>query len=122
LGDLYPFVSLVQALQLDFFSIVTATSETYRDLIIEEGLGFVAIRPDVEEATERLGMDLGEIARRMSADDGFLFQRLIFPFLHEAFEQLYVASEGAVAVVAHSIAFAAHAVAEKRGLPLFVVT
>jgi UDP:flavonoid glycosyltransferase YjiC (YdhE family) len=58
----------------------------------------------------------------MSADDGFLFQQLIFPFLHEAYAQLYAASEGAVAVVAHAIAFAAHAVAEKRGLPLFVAT
>ena len=104
------------------FAVVVATSETYRDLIIEEGLCFAAIRPDVEEATARLGMDLGEIARRMSADDGFLFKRLIFPFLHEAYDQLYAVSEGAVAVVAHSIAFAAHAVAEKRGLPLFVVT
>ena len=122
LGDLYPFVALGQALQREGFAVVVATSETYRDLIIEEGLCFAAIRPDVEEATARLGMDLGEIARRMSADDGFLFQRLIFPFLHEAFEQLYAVSEGAVAVVAHSIAFAAHAVAEKRGLPLFVVT
>jgi len=73
-----------QALQREGFAVVVATSETYRDLIIEEGLCFAAIRPDVEEATARLGMDLGEIARRMSADDGFLFQRLIFPFLHEA--------------------------------------
>ena len=122
LGDLYPFVALGQALQREGFAVVVATSETYRDLILEEGLGFAAIRPDVEEATQRLGMDLGEIARRMSVDDGFLFQRLIFPFLHEAYEQLYTASEDAVAVVAHSIAFAAHAVAEKRGLPLFVAT
>ncbi len=122
LGDLYPFVALGQALQREGFAVVVATSQTYRDLILEEGLGFAAIRPDVEEATRRLGMDLGEIARRMSADDGFLFQRLIFPFLHEAYEQLYAASEDAVAVVAHSIAFAAHAAAEKRGLPLFVAT
>jgi rhamnosyltransferase subunit B len=122
LGDLYPFVALGQALQREGFAVVVATSETYRDLITEEGLGFVAIHPDIEEATERLGMDLGEIARRMSADDGFLFERLIFPYLHEAYGQLYAASDGAVAVVAHSIAFAAHAAAEKRGLPLFVVT
>ena len=67
LGDLYPFVALGQALQREGFAVVVATSETYRDLIIEEGLCFAAIRPDVEEATERLGMDLGEIARRMSA-------------------------------------------------------
>ncbi|MGA8169866.1 MAG: nucleotide disphospho-sugar-binding domain-containing protein [Methylocystis sp.] len=122
LGDVYPFIALGQALQREGFVVVVATSESYRDLIVEEGLGFTAIHPDLGEATERLGMDLGEIARRMSVDDGFLFQKLIFPFLHEAYGQLYAASEGAVAVVAHSIAFAAHAVAEKRGLPLFVVT
>ncbi len=122
LGDLYPFVALGQALQREGFAVVVATSETYREFVLEEGLGFVAIRPDVQEATQRLGMDLGEIARRMSADDGFLFQKLVFPFLREAYVQLYAASENAVAVVAHSIAFAAHAVAEKRGLPLFVAT
>lgn len=122
LGDLYPFIALGEALRREGFAVVVATSRSYRDLIVARGLGFIAIRPDIDEAMARLGMDMAEIARRMIADEGFLFQKLIFPYLREAHDQLYAACEGAVAVVAHSIAFAAHAAAEKRGLPLFVVT
>ena len=122
LGDLYPFIALGEALRREGFIAVVATSESHREQIVARGLEFIPIRPDDDEAMARLGMDMAEIARRMSADDGFLFERLIFPYLREAYDQLHAASEGAVAVVAHSLAFPAHAAAEKRGLPLFVVT
>ena len=121
LGDLHPFIALGQALQREGFAAVIATSGAYRNIVEEEGLGFAAIPPDISDATERLGMDLGEIGRRMSEDDGFLFQQLIFPHLHESYAALCAAAEGAAAIVAHAIAFSAHAAAEKLKLPLAIV-
>jgi UDP:flavonoid glycosyltransferase YjiC (YdhE family) len=121
LGDLHPFVALAHALKREGFAPVLATSSVYRDFIHSEGLGFAPVRPDVEEIKARLGLDMGGIARRMSQDDGFLFQRLIFPFLCESFEDIQKASEGAAAIVAHGLAFSARLAAEKRGLPLINV-
>ena len=121
LGDLHPFIALGQALQREGFAVVLATSSNHREAVEAQGLGFTAISPDLQEVTDRLGLDLGGLARRMSADNGFLFKDVIFPHLREAYDQLLAASEDVVAIVAHSIAFAAHAAAEKRGLPLVVV-
>jgi len=84
-------------------------------------LGFAPIRPDADDLTTRLGMDLGEIARRMASDDKFLFDTLIFPHLRESYDDLLAASAGAVAIVSHSLAFSARLVAEARGLPLATV-
>ncbi len=122
LGDLHPFIALGRALQREGFAIVLATSSNYRQLVEEQGLGFVAVAPDLDDLMSRLGLDLGGLARRMSEDDGFLFQRIIFPYLRTAYDQLLAESEDVAGIVAHSLAFSAHAVAEKRGLPLVVVT
>lgn len=121
LGDLHPFVALAHALKRDGFAPVIATSAAYADFIAGEGLGFAPIRPDADDLTARLGMDMGEIARRMAQDDKFLFETLIFPHLREGYDDLVAASEGAVAIVAHSLAFSARLAAEARGLPLVTV-
>lgn len=121
LGDLHPFVALGHALAREGFAPVIATSAAYADYICGEGLGFTPIRPDADDLMRRLGMDLGEMARRMAEDDRFLFDTLIFPHLQESFEDFCAAAEGAVAVVAHSLAFAARVAAEARGLPCVTI-
>lgn len=121
LGDLHPFVALAHALKREGFAPVVATSGAYADYILGEGLDFAPIRPDADDLTSRLGMDMGAIARRMAEDDKFLFDTLIFPHLRETYDDLLTASEGAVAVVSHSLAFSARLVAETRGLPLVTV-
>jgi rhamnosyltransferase subunit B len=121
LGDLHPFVALGQALAREGFAPVIATSEAYGDFIRGEGLDFAPVRPDADDLTGRLGMDLGAIARRMAEDDRFLFETLIFPSLRDSFDDLYAAAEGAVCVVAHGLAFAARYAAEARGLPAVTV-
>ncbi|MBU6527317.1 glycosyltransferase [Methylocystis sp. MJC1] len=121
LGDLHPFVALAHALAREGFAPVIATSAAYAEFIKGEGISFAPIRPDADDLTARLGMDMGEIARKMSEDDKFLFDSLIFPHLRETYDDLLLASEGAVAVVSHSLAFAARVAAEKRGLPLATV-
>jgi rhamnosyltransferase subunit B len=119
-GDLFPFVALGLALQREGFAVVIVTSAAHRERVEGEGLGFAPLRPDVDDVTSSLGLDLAGVARAMSTDDGFLFQRIIFPFLRETYADVCAAAEGAVAIVAHAIVFAAHAAAEKLGLPLFI--
>jgi UDP:flavonoid glycosyltransferase YjiC (YdhE family) len=121
LGDLHPFVALAHALAREGFSPVVATSAAYGDYVRGEGIRFAPIRPDADDLTARLGMDMAEIARQMSEDDKFLFDSLIFPHLRESYEDLLEACEGAVAVISHSLAFAARLAAEARGLPLVTV-
>lgn len=118
LGDLNPFVALAHALRRQGFEPTLVTSKFYQDWIESEGLAFTPLRPDVSELTERLGMDIGEIARKVARDEGFMFRELIFPYLRQSYEDVMAASEGAVAIVAHSLAFAAQIAAERRGLPL----
>jgi rhamnosyltransferase subunit B len=122
LGDLHPFIALGQALQREGFAVVVASSLDHRERIEAQGLGFAPISPGLAEIQARLDLDMGGLARRMSEDDGFLFRDLIFPHLHRSYEQLLTISAGAAAVVAHSIAFSAHAAAEKLGIPLALVT
>lgn len=121
LGDLHPFVALAHALAREGFTPVIATSAAYADYIEGEGLAFTPIRPDADDLLARLGIDMGEIARRMADNDKYLFETLIFPHLREGYDDLLAAADGAVAIVSHSLAFAARLVAEKRGLPLVTV-
>lgn len=117
LGDLHPFVALAHALAAEGLAPIVATSGAYRDHIVGEGLAFVPIRPDAADVTAHLGMELGDIARRLTRDDGFLFRSVIFPHLQAGVEDLLAAAEGVDAIVSHAIAFPGRLVAEKLGLP-----
>ena len=117
LGDLHPFIALAHALAAEGVTPVIATSAAYADYIAGEGLAFRPIRPDGDDLVARLEMEMGEIARRMAADDRFLFDQIIFPHLRENYQDVLAASADVCAIVSHSIAFPARLAAEKRGLP-----
>ncbi len=117
LGDLHPFVALAHALAAEGLTPVIATSAAYAEYIASEGLAFTPIRPDGDDLVARLGMEMGEMARRMAADDRFLFDQIIFPHLRESYEDVLAASADVCAIVTHSIAFSARLAAERRGLP-----
>jgi len=118
LGDLHPFVALAHALKCEGLAPVIVTSAGYRDFVEGEGIAFAPARPDVGDLTARLGLDMAGIARAMAKDDRFLFESLIFPHLRESYEDALAQCDGAAALVAHSLCFAAKIAAEKRGLPL----
>jgi rhamnosyltransferase subunit B len=118
LGDLHPFVALAHVLAREGMAPVIAACGYYRDYILSEGLDFTPIRPDLDELTRALSLDLHGIALEMAKDDAFLFEKLIFPFLRQSYEDTAAAAEGASLLVAHSIAYSAQAAAEARGVPL----
>jgi rhamnosyltransferase subunit B len=121
LGDLHPFVALGHALKREGFEPVLATSAVYEAFIRREGLGFAPVGPCVNELLQRLGSDLGDVARSMSRDGGYFFEKIIFPHLRESYDDIRVASEGAAAVVAHGLSFCGKIAAERARLPLFII-
>lgn len=117
LGDLHPFVALAHALAAEGLTPVIATSAAYADYIASEGLAFAPIRPDRDDLVARLGIEMGDIARRMADDDRFLFEQIVFPHLRESYDDICAAGTDACAIVSHSIAFSARLAAETLGLP-----
>jgi UDP:flavonoid glycosyltransferase YjiC (YdhE family) len=121
LGDLHPFIALGQALQKEGFRVVIATSANYRDSVSHAGLDFFEIPWDIAELSRKFLGEAGVGGGMNLHAGGSWFATVVFSDFRLVYDRLFEASEGAMMVVAHVLAFAAHAVAEKRGLPLAIV-
>ena len=117
-GDLHPFVAVGQALLREGCRAIVATSADHRDLALSAGLEYAELGPSTAEILARLGLDMGAVARGMAEDDRFLFEKILFPRLKEAYDMFEANCEEYDAIVAHPIAFSAQVVAQKRRLPL----
>ena len=121
-GDAHPFVAVGQALLREGCHAVVATSPDHRELVLSSGLDYVEVGPDAVEILRRLGLDMRMLARSLSGNDRFLFEKIIFPHLQEAYDWLHSKCEDYDVILSHPIAFSAHAVAEKIGIPLVLLT
>ncbi len=121
-GDVHPFVAVGQALLREGCRAVVATSPEHRELIRRSGLEYVEVGLEADEVLGPLGLDMQTLARSLAKNDRFLFEKIIFPYLKEAYEQLYSKCEKYNVILAHLLAFSAQAVAEKRGLLLVLLT
>lgn len=95
-----------------------ASHALHRAYVEAEGLTFRRLRPDDDDLTRRLGLDMCQMFQRMARDPAFLLRELTFPFLPIAYEDALAATADADLVVAHNMAFAALLAAETRSLPL----
>jgi rhamnosyltransferase subunit B len=120
-GDLHPFVAVGQALLREGCRAIVATSADHRDLALSAGLEYAEIGPSTAEILARLGLDMGAVARGMAEDDRFLFEKILFPRLKEAYDVFEANCEECDAIIAHPIAFVAQAAAQKQGLPLVLL-
>ncbi|KRA62551.1 hypothetical protein ASD89_22375 [Caulobacter sp. Root656] len=118
LGDLFPFIALAKVLRDRGHRPVIASHALHRPYVEAEGLTFRRLRPDDDDLTRRLGLDMGQMFQRMARDPAFLLRELTFPFLPIAYEDALAATADADLVVAHNMAFAALLAAETRSLPL----
>ena len=121
-GDVHPFVAVGQALLREGCRAVVATSPDHRELVLSSGLEYFEVGPDAVEILRRLGLDMRMLARSLSGNDRFLFEKIIFPHLQEAYEWLHSKCENYDVILSHPIAFSAQAVAEKIGIPLVLLT
>jgi rhamnosyltransferase subunit B len=117
-GDLHPFIAIGLALQVHGFTVVLAVPADHVAKVEAAGLTGVAIVGGFDALTETLGMPPDQVARRIMADQTYLMNRILMPWLADSTTALDDAMEGAVALVASLFVFAAPIVAEIRGVPL----
>lgn len=118
LGDLHPFIAIGLALKVRGFTVVLAVPADHVAKVEAAGLTGVAIVGGFDALTETLGMPPDEVAKRIMADQTYLMNRILMPWLADSTTALDDAMEGAVALVASLFVFAAPIVAEARGVPL----
>ncbi len=113
LGDLYPILSLAREMKNRGHSPVIATSSMYRERIEQEGIGFHAVRPNMDINNPEM------LRRAMSRSDGsrYIVCDLVFPSLRESYEDTAAIAASADLIVTHPITFSAMLVARKTGMP-----
>ena len=118
LGDLHPFIAIGLALKARGFAVVLAVPADHVAKVETAGLTGVAIVGGFDTLAEALGLPPEQAARRIMADQTYLMDRILMPWLADSTTALDEAMDGAVALVASLFVFAAPIVAELRGVPL----
>ncbi|KQN27116.1 glycosyl transferase family 2 [Sphingomonas sp. Leaf34] len=118
LGDLHPFIAIGLALKARGFAVVLAVPADHVAKVELAGLTGVAIVGGFDTLAETLGLPPDQAARRIMADQTYLMDRILMPWLAGSTTALDEAMDGAVALVASLFVFAAPIVAERRGVPL----
>ncbi|AMY08609.1 Oleandomycin glycosyltransferase [Luteitalea pratensis] len=110
-GDLNPALGLAVGLRDRGHDVVVATSPLYRPDVERAGVGFHAVRPDIDPG------DSAFIARVMDAHRGteFLFRQVLMPALGAAAADLRPAVAQAELVISHPATFAVPVLAEELG-------
>jgi rhamnosyltransferase subunit B len=95
--------------------VIIATTRHYRQRIEDHGIGFHAVRPD----GPKLESDHDAMRRIMDSRKGteYLIREVLMPVLHESYEDILAAAEGADLLVSHVLTYATRLVAEKKGIP-----
>jgi rhamnosyltransferase subunit B len=118
LGDLYPFIAIAKAIAACGLEPVIAAAEMHREAIESEAIGYTPMRPDISDICNALGTELPGMYRSMLGNPYFILDEIYMRFLHETFEDVHRAANGATAILSHSLLVGAHLVAEKMRLPV----
>jgi UDP:flavonoid glycosyltransferase YjiC (YdhE family) len=104
-------MALALELQRRGHQTTIATSEPYRKKITDEGIGFVAARPGLDE-----GQTIPELMEKvMDSRTGteYLFRKIIMPSLQESYSDLYKPAMESDLLITHPVSVTAPIVAEK---------
>jgi UDP:flavonoid glycosyltransferase YjiC (YdhE family) len=112
-GDLFPYLGLAARLKHLGHSPTLATSKYYRPMVEREGVGFHAVRPDIDP------LDSETIARVMDPMRGteVIVRELLVPLVRDGFRDLAGVVSDADLVVSHPVTFAAPLAAEAMRVP-----
>jgi rhamnosyltransferase subunit B len=116
LGDLHPFIAVAKELRQQDFEPVIASLNEYRATVQSEGIGFHPLRPSFEDIERDLGISLFELTHQIIAKPQLVYEKLVFPFLRQSYEDMLSATTHAALVVTSSVPIAARLAAEKRGI------
>jgi len=115
LGDLHPYIAVALGLQARGHEAIIATTRHDQQRIEAWGIGFRAVRPDGPD----LNADHDAMRRIMDSRNGteFVVRELLMPVLHESYEDVLAAAQGADLLVSHVLTYATRLVAEKTAIP-----
>src|SRR5678816_3491857 len=115
-GDVHPYLALGMELRARGHEVVIATMEIYREKVEHVGLEFAPVRPNIPQPKEQ---DEELISKIMEPRTGpqFLMEKVVFPAVRDAYQDLLVAIEGADLLITHPAAPAGPLVGRKTGLP-----
>ena len=111
LGDFYPFLALAARLKAMGHEPTLATCELYRERVLDAGIRFHPVRPDVDPAD-------GETIRRvMDPAHGteVILRELLVPHVRGAVSDLTAVAGDADLLVSHPVTFATPLVAQRLG-------
>ena len=112
LGDLHPKIALGLELKNRGHEVVINTWESYREKIDHLGLEFYPMRPDVDQSNRELLADLMHPVKGPEK----VIRELVFPYLHQMYDDLMTACDGADLMVTGELIYIARSVFEKTGI------
>jgi len=115
-GDLHPYLALADELRSRGHLPVLATMEFYREKIEHAGFEFAPVRPNIPQPREQ---DEGLIEKIMEPRTGpqFLMEKIVYPAVRDAYQDLLVAIKGADVLITHPAAPAGPLIGRKIGIP-----
>jgi rhamnosyltransferase subunit B len=125
-GDLSPFLLLGDALKSRGHEVVVGGADRLESEIVAAGFQYRNVRPNIAETERDTGFDWDGCVSQMlkkwspiarNQGTGFLFQKMILPYLEGMYEDTLAASEDVDVIIAHSILFGVGYAAEKRRIP-----
>jgi len=112
LGDLHPCLAMAVELKRRGHEVSVATTPFYRAKVESLGLGFHALRPDIDPTDPVLVAQ----CENLKTGHEVLFRKIVLPHIEEAYTDLLRAARNADLMIAGELNFAAPLVAEKLGL------
>src|SRR5688572_6568858 len=112
LGDLHPMIALGLELRSRGHDILVNTWDGYEEKIAELGFGFRPLRPKVD--IEDVELLKAMIDARTGPE--MIIKELMFPALHDTYEDVTTASDGADLLINGEIVYVASSVVDKTGI------
>ena len=121
LGDLHPFIAIGLALKRRGHHPILAVPEDHVAKTRAAGLDAVAVLPSFDAIRERMGLGEDDAVKRVMADQTYLLEQVLLPWLESSTAALDKVIEGADVLVGSLFVFGAPIIAEKRRVPLVSV-
>ncbi|MDB5704681.1 MAG: glycosyl transferase family 2 [Sphingomonas bacterium] len=121
LGDLHPFIAIGLALKRRGHHPVLAVAKDHVAKARAAGLDAVAVLPSFDTIRERMGLGEDDAVKRVMADQTYLLEQVLLPWLESSTAALDEVVDGASVLVGSLFVFGAPIIAEKRRVPLISV-
>jgi rhamnosyltransferase subunit B len=116
-GDVHPYMAIAMELKARGHVPVIATSEAYREKVEVQGIAFHPVRPDMPsfDQPEEVARLVEEVMDPRQGSDRVM--QILLPHLHDVYDDLNVAVDGADLLLTHPLPLIGPVVAQVRKVP-----